>query len=66
MRIDISTRLRKENVNECTSRFIAEKVWRELDSRNIRDVIKVARLANDSQQVSSIINILKKHRSNKP
>jgi holliday junction DNA helicase RuvB len=59
-------RPRKENVNECTSRFIAEKVWHELDSRNIRDVIKVARLANDSQQVSSIINILKKHRSDKP
>jgi MoxR-like ATPase len=56
--------LRKEDVNECTARFIAEKVWHELDSRDIRDVIKVARLANDSQQASSVISILKKHRSN--
>ena|SRR6266498_5717151 len=46
-----SRRLRKENVNECTARFIAEKVWDELDSRDIRDVIKVAGLANNSQQV---------------
>jgi len=59
-------RLRKENVNECTARLIAEKVWHELDSRDIRDVIKVARLANDSQQVPSVINILKEHRSSKP
>jgi len=58
------TRLRKEDVNECTARFIAEKVWHELDSRDIRDVIKVARLANDSQRASSVISILKKHRSN--
>jgi Holliday junction DNA helicase RuvB len=57
-------RLRKEDVNECTARFIAEKVWHELDSRDIRDVIKVARLANDSQRASSVISILKKHRSN--
>lgn len=56
-------RLRKEDVNECTARFVAEKVWHELDSRDIRDVIKVVRLANDSQRASSVINILKKHRS---
>jgi hypothetical protein len=30
-----SGRLRKENVNECTARFIAEKVWHELDSMSI-------------------------------
>ena len=59
-----SRRLRKENVNDRTARLIAEKVWHELDSRDIRDVIKVARLANDSQQVCSIINILKEYRSN--
>jgi len=37
-------RLRKEDVNECTARFVAEKVWHELDSSDIRDVIKVADL----------------------
>ena len=56
-------RFRKEDVNECTARFVAEKVWHELDSRDIRDVIKFVRLANDSQRASSVINILK-HRSN--
>jgi len=58
-------RLAKEKVNRDFANVIAEKVWTVLDSRDLRDVIKVARLANDSQQVSSIINILKKHRSNK-
>jgi len=58
-------RLAKEKVNNDFANVIAEKVWTVLDSRDLRDVIKVARLANDSQQVSSIINILKKHRSNK-
>lgn len=57
-----SRRLRKENVNECTARLIAQKVWHELDSRDIRDVIKVARLANDSQRALSIINILKRQK----
>ena len=57
-----SRRLRKENVNECTARLIAQKVWHELDSRDIRDVIKVARLANDSQRALSVINILKRQK----
>ena len=61
--IEISSRrLRKENVNECTARLIAQKVWHELDSRDIRDVIKVARLANDSQRALSVINILKRQK----
>ena len=53
------TRLRKENIEDSTARFIAEKVWNELGSRDIRDVIKVARLASSHEEVSIVINVMK-------
>lgn len=53
------TRLRKENIEDSTARFIVEKVWNELGSRDIRDIIKVARLANTPHEVSSVTNIIK-------
>jgi len=56
----VLTRLRKENVDECTAIVIAEKVWNELDSRDIRDVIKVARLASNVQEIDFVIKMLKK------
>jgi Holliday junction DNA helicase RuvB len=46
-------RLRKENV-------IAEKVWNQLNSRDIRDVIKVARLASSIEDTPFVIKVLKK------
>jgi MoxR-like ATPase len=55
------TRLRKEHVDKSIAKVIAEKVWTELGSRDIRDVIKVGRLANDTQAVSNVIDIIKKH-----
>ena len=55
------TRLRKENVDKYIAVVIAEKVWNELGSKDIRDVIKVGRLANDTQSVSNVIDIIKKH-----
>ena len=61
VRIAVS-RLGKENFDIYTAAFIAKKVWHELGSRDIRDVIKVGRLANDSQQLSNVIEIIKKHR----
>src|SRR5437867_7280556 len=45
-------RLAKEKVDKYIATIITEKVWNELGSRDIRDVIKVGRLANDSQQIS--------------
>jgi MoxR-like ATPase len=53
-------KLARENVNECTARDIAHKVWKELGSRDIRDVIKVARLASSIEEVSFVIKMLKK------
>jgi holliday junction DNA helicase RuvB len=53
-------RLRQENVEECTARFIAESVWNELGSRDIRDVIKVARLADTLEEVAFVVGMMKK------
>ncbi|MDW0234763.1 MAG: hypothetical protein QOA08_00110 [Nitrososphaeraceae archaeon] len=53
------TRLRKENIEDSTARFIAEMVWNELGSRDIRDVIKVARLVDSIQEVSLVVRMMK-------
>ena len=54
------TRLLNENVEECMTTLIAEKVWNELESKDIRDVIKVARLACSIEEVYFVVNVLKK------
>jgi holliday junction DNA helicase RuvB len=53
------SRLQKENVNKQVATCIAEKVWSELGSRDIRDVIKVGRLASDINDVPFIIKMMK-------
>jgi Holliday junction DNA helicase RuvB len=53
-------RLRKERVDKSFANVIAEKVWNELDSRDIRDVIKVGRLASSSEEVSFVVKMIKK------
>jgi Holliday junction DNA helicase RuvB len=53
------TRLRKEDINESTARVIAEKVWNELGSKDIRDVMKLARLASNKEEISFIIGMMK-------
>jgi Holliday junction DNA helicase RuvB len=53
------TRLSKEGVDERIARIIAEKVWNELDSRDIRDVVKVGRLASNLQEISFIVGMMK-------
>lgn len=54
------SRLSKENVDQYVARVIAEKVWYELASRDIRDVIKIGRLATSYEEVSFVIKLLKK------
>ena len=54
------TKLLKEGVHELTARLIAEKVWNELCSKDIRDVIKVGRLVNSSEEISFVVQMLKK------
>jgi Holliday junction DNA helicase RuvB len=53
------TRLAKENIKENNARFIAEKVWNELGSKDIRDVIKVGRLVSNIQEISPIVRMMK-------
>jgi Holliday junction DNA helicase RuvB len=59
------TRLRKEDINESTARVIAEKVWNELGSKDIRDVMKLARLASNEEEISFIIGMMKAYFNHK-
>jgi hypothetical protein len=52
-------RLKKENVDESLAIIIADKVWSEL-SKDVRDVIKVGRLASSSEEISFVVKMLKK------
>jgi hypothetical protein len=58
------TRLRKEKVDKYIAAVIAEKVWNELGSRDIRDVIKIGRLTSNIQEAPFIVAILKRGTSN--
>jgi len=51
-------KLRNENVDESLARSIAQKVWNRLGSRDIRDVIKVSRLASNVQDIDFVIKML--------
>jgi len=53
-------RLGKENVDRILAITIAEKVWNQLGSRDIRDAIKVARLVSNEQEIFRIISIMKR------
>jgi Holliday junction DNA helicase RuvB len=53
-------KLAKERVDERLARVIAEKVWNELGSRDIRDVIKIARLSGSSDEVHYVVKMLNK------
>jgi hypothetical protein len=57
------TRLIQEDVDASTAKLIAEKVWNEFGSKDVRDVIKVGRLASSSEEVSFVVKILKKRTS---
>ena len=41
--------------------IIAEKVWTVLKCRKIRDIIKVARLANSREDISRIFEIMNRY-----
>ena len=54
------SRLSKENIEERNAKVIAEKIWFELGSRDIRDVIKVARLASSIEEIPFVVRMLNK------
>lgn len=51
-------RLAKEDVDNSIAKVIAEKVWNELGSRDIRDVVRVARLGRNLQEIPFVIKML--------
>lgn len=53
-------RLRKENVDKILAVTIAEKVWNELGSSDVRDVVKVARLASSIEEIPFVLRMLNK------
>jgi len=55
------SRLSKEKLSREIATIIAQKVWTELSSRDVRDVIKVARLATNQEDISRIISIMQRH-----
>ena len=54
------SRLSKENIDERNARVIAEKAWYELGSRDVRDIIKVARLASSIEEIPFVVRMLNK------
>jgi len=54
-------RLSQEKIGRETATIIADKVWTELGSRDVRDVIKVVRLATNKEDISRIISIMKRY-----
>jgi Holliday junction DNA helicase RuvB len=56
------SRLAKEKVCKGVASVIAERVWNELGSRDIRDVLKIGRLTDNINEVSDIVDIIKKYR----
>jgi hypothetical protein len=54
------SRLVKENVDKYIASVIAEKVWNELESKDIRDVVKVVRLTETVEDIPFIISMMKR------
>ena len=54
------TNLSNEKVSPKLAKMIAHKVWFELGSRDIRNAIKIGRLANNEEEISQIISMMKK------
>jgi len=55
------SRLAREKIGSETATIIADEVWTELGSRDVRDVIEVARLVTNQEDISLIINIMKRY-----
>ena len=55
-------RLSKEKVNNHMATIIAEKVWYELGSKDVRDVIKIGRVVDNIPDISLIIEMMKNKR----
>jgi Holliday junction DNA helicase RuvB len=54
--VEISTKLLKERykIESRTASKVADKVWNELDSKDIRDVLKIGKMAKHEETDSDI------------
>lgn len=57
-------RLKNDNIDQATALRIADEVWNEFKSKDVRDAVKIGRLASKAEEVKEIINIMKVHRKN--
>jgi hypothetical protein len=62
----VVVRLKYDNIDQATALRIADEVWNEFKSTDVRDAVKIGRLASKAEEVKEIINILKVHRKNTP
>jgi holliday junction DNA helicase RuvB len=53
-------RLKKEGILEPFAAIIAERVWSNLGSRDVRDAVKIGRLSRSIQDVDYIVKMMKK------
>ena len=53
-------RLASEKVDRYIASIIAEKVWYELGSRDVRDVIKIGRLVENIPDISLVIKVMRR------
>jgi len=53
-------RLANEKVDRYIASIIAEKVWYELGSRDVRDVIKIGRLVENIPDISLVIKVMRR------
>lgn len=54
------SRLTKEKVGKEMALIIAEKVWNELHTKDVRDVIKIARLVTNQEDITHLIDVMKR------
>lgn len=53
--------MRRENTGVELAEYMAVKIWEDLDSRDVRDAIRLARLTENRAEVDELIPILKKY-----
>jgi MoxR-like ATPase len=56
-------RLKDEGIDEKLALMIAQKVWCEFGSKDVRDALKVGRLASNIQEAEYIVKIMKSYSS---
>lgn len=54
--------IQKEDRDEEMAERIAERVYHEYDSKDVRDAIRISRMADDEEELDKVVSALKKHR----